>query len=78
MRGRGAATERTPRGPGAPAWRGHINRRGAQRHLRTLPSGTGGSRCLAVILAACQAGLGQEGFTESCIASSLLPRRMLI
>lgn len=56
-----------------PAWRGRINRRGAQRHLRTLPSGTRGSWCLALILAACQAGLGQEGVHREPLHSLLPP-----
>ena len=32
----GAATERTPRGPETPAWRGPVNRGGAQMHLSAL------------------------------------------
>lgn len=33
-----AATERTPRGPESPAWRGLVNRRGAQMDLSALPT----------------------------------------
>lgn len=70
----------TPRGPVTLASRGCINRSGAQSTRAPFLGRTRGSWCLALILAACQAGLRQEESTESIRAPSalLLPAVRLI